>query len=240
MISPFSEQAETCQIEYLLAIEWATAADGIPVGYDDGAQYDAIQSTITARISRTAAKLMADDIAANGGATILQGSGYLLGPTINTAPGVPVRIVEFSQDQPADSSQSLVDVTAILRYGPLQAPSGGALDRVLSIGVPYVGADLGNRFFLMEDGSSSFVQKSSQAKRNCKWYAGGLTTHEAAETVEALRTIRAGSVSWSPSATSYPFGMAVEGPHTVWIPRWKCVRECNLTWSFEMEIFRNG
>ena len=240
MVSPLSDFAETCQVEYLTAIEWTTAVDGSPVGYDDGAQYDAIRSTVTARLTRDAVRVILDDIRINGGSTILQGSGRLLGPTINTESGVQVRIVDFIQDQPADSSQALIDCTAVLHYGPLPAPSSGALDRVLSVGVPYSGVDLGHEFFAMEDGSSAVVAKTAHAVRNCKWYSGGLSTHEAAGAVEALRTVRAGLVSWTPAATSYPFGWGVSGTHQVWIPRWRCVRECNLSWAFEMEIYRNG
>lgn len=240
MISPLSYYAETCQVEYLTAIEWTSAIDGSPVGYDDGAQYDAIRSTVTARLTRADVHSMLDDIRANGGATMLEGSGRLLGPTINTASGVQVRIIDFIQDQPADSSQALIDCTAVLHYGPLSVPSSGALDRVLGVGVPYSGEDLGHEFFATEDSSSTAVAKSAHAVRNCKWYSSGLTTHEAAEVVEALRTVRAGLVSWTPSATAYPFGWGIDGPHQVWIPRWKCVRECNLSWAFELEVYRNG
>lgn len=240
MISPLSTYAETCQVEYLTAIDWTTAIDGSPIGYDDGAQYDAIRSTVTARLTRADVHAILDDIRDNGGMTTLHGTGRLLGPTINTAPGVDVRIIDFIQDQPADSSQALIDCTAVLHYGPLQVPSSGALDRVLGVGVPYCGEDLGRKFFAMEDGSSSTVAKTAEVVRNCKWYSNGLTTHEAAEAVEGLRTVRAGTVSWTPSATAYPFGWGITGPHTVWIPRWKCVRECNLTWAFELEIYRNG
>lgn len=240
MISPLSYYAETCQVEYLTAIEWASAADGSPIGYDDGAQYDAIRSTVTARLTRDAVRVTIDDIRANGGLTILDGSGFLLGPTVNTATGVQVRIVDFIQDQPADSSQALIDCTVVLHYGPLQVSSGGSLERVLGVGVPYSGFDLSHEFFVMEDGASNSVVKTAHASRSCKWYSGGLSTHEAASAVEALRAVRAGLVSWVPSATSYPFGWSLAGPHQVWIPRWKCVRESNLSWAFELEIYRNG
>ena len=240
MISPLSYYAETCQVEYLTAIEWTTAADGSPIGYDDGAQYDAIRSTITARLSPQDVLAMLDDIRANGGVTTLQGSGYLLGPTINTAPGVSVRIMDFTQDQPADATQGLIDCTAVLHYGPLQEPSGGSLERVLGVGVPYSGGDLGNEFFQMESGESAAVVKTAQVARFCKWYSSGLSTHEAALAVEGLRTVRAGLTTWTPAAIAYPFGYGIAGPHPVWIPRWTCVRDYNLSWSFEMEIFRNG
>ena len=51
MSTPLATYAETSQAEHRLSIDWEFTADGTPIGYDDGAQYDSIRSTITARLT---------------------------------------------------------------------------------------------------------------------------------------------------------------------------------------------
>lgn len=126
MSTPLATYAETSQAEHQLSIDWEFTADGTPIGYDDGAQYDSIRSTITARLTPAQVQEVLACIRDDAGVCTIDGSGYLLGPTLNLSAGVPVRIVSLTQDQPADSSLALIDVTAKILHGPLPAPAGGS------------------------------------------------------------------------------------------------------------------
>lgn len=240
MSTPLATYAETSQAEHQLAIDWEFAADGTPIGYDDGAQYDSIRSTLTARLTPAQVQEVLACIRDDAGVCIIDGSGYLLGPTLNLSAGVPVRIVSLTQDQPADSSLALIDVTAEILHGPLPAPAGGSLSPALDGGVPYPSDDMGHLFFGMEDGGSAAVARSKHVGSWTKWYAGHLSTAQASQVVNGLRVLRASTLTWTVSASARPFGEIAETVHTVSIPRWQCIRDTNLTWSFELEIYRHG
>lgn len=240
LIAPLFAFAETSQADFQIAIDWEFAEDGTPIGYDDGAQYDSVKSTITARLTPEQVQDVLTVIRGEYGSCVATGSGYILGPTINMSAGVPVRVVSFLQDQPADSSLALIDVTAEILYGPLPAPSGGSLTPALESGVPYPSSDLECLFFGMEDGGNAAIPRRKAVSDWTRWYAGQLTTAQAAQAVNGLRSLRTSTLVWTVSESARPFGDIAETEHTVSIPRWKCIRDTNLTWSFELEIYRHG
>lgn len=237
MISPLSSTSETVEVEYLLSIDWGESADGLPIGYDDGPQYDAIESTLTARLRPIDVATLRGQMQVDGGAITIDGSGYLLGPTINHAAGVDCRLVSLVQDGPADSALSLIDCTAVIHYGPLSAPSGGSLEYVLAHGVPYPSDDPLHLPWLDEAGGSHADPRGQYSTASVRWYSGQLTTAQAADAVNALRNLRTASTTWT--ATIPPFGNSSALTNTITIPRFKVVRESALTWGLELEIYRH-
>lgn len=237
MISPLSSASETVEVEYLLSIDWGMSADGLPIGYDDGPQYDAIESTLTARLTPAQVEAVRESMQVDGGAITIDGSGYLLGPTINHVAGVDCRLVSFVQDGPADSSLSLIDCTAAIHYGPLSAPSGGSLEYVLAHGVPYPSDDPLHLPWLDEAGGSHADARGQYSTASVRWYSGQLTTTQAADAVNALRSLRTARTSWT--SMIRPFGEGSSFTNYITIPRFKVVRESALTWAIELEIYRH-
>lgn len=231
--------AESVQVEYDLALEWTEAADGTPIAYDDGAVYDSIRSTLTLRLQPS--ELAALESAWEGDRLwTIDGTGFLLGPTIDHTAGVQVRLESFQVDGPSDSSMSLFDATVTVLYGPMASPSAGSLALVMSRGVPYHSTRPGSRAWLTDGGGSDVALYGGRSTRSTVWYSNNLTTAQAADVVNALRTLRGSSTVWTATGASLPFGPGEGTTYTVWIPRWKILRGSNLTWDVEMEVVRNG
>lgn len=231
--------AESVQVEYDLAIDWTEAADGTPIAYDDGAVYDSIRSTITLRL--LPAELTALEAAWEGDRLwSIYGTGFLLGPTVDHSGGVQVRLESFQVDGPADSSMSLFDATVTVLYGPLSTPSAGSLALVMSRGVPYHSTRPGSTAWLTDGGGSDVATYGGRSTRSTVWYSNSLSTAQAADVVDALRTLRGSSMAWTATGLSRPFGPDESQTSTVWIPRWRVFRGSNLTWDIEMEVVRDG
>lgn len=231
--------AESVQVEYDLALEWTEAADGTPIAYDDGAVYDSIRSTLTLRLQPS--ELAALEAAWEGDRIwTIDGTGFLLGPTIDHTAGVQVRLESFQVDGPSDSSMSLFDATVTVLYGPMASPSAGSLALVMSRGVPYHSTRPGSRAWLTDGGGSDVALYGGRSTRSTVWYSNNLTTAQAADVVNALRTLRGSSMVWTATGLSRPFGPEEGQTSNVWIPRWRVLRGSNLTWDVEMEVFRNG
>jgi uncharacterized protein (TIGR02145 family) len=236
---PPPSPAESVQVEYDIAIEWTEAADGTPIAYDDGAVYDSIRSTLTLRLQPS--ELAALESAWEGDRLwTVYGTGFLLGPTIDHTAGVQVRLESFQVDGPSDSSMSLFDVTVTVMYGPMASPSAGSLALVMSRGVPYHSTRPGSRAWLTDGGGSDVALYGGRSTRSTVWYSNNLSTAQAADVVNALRTLRGSSMTWTATGLSRPFGLEEGQTSTVWIPRWRILRGSNLTWDVEMEVFRNG
>lgn len=233
-------QAEAHETTHALALEWTEAADGTPVAYDDGAAYDYIESTITARM--TPDELTALETAWQSSTKLytITSTGYLLGPLIDMSAGVEVRLMSYQVDQSADSSMTLYDVTIGVHYGPLSAPSTGSLAVVQSRGRPYHLVAPGAASWITEGGTSDVNAYGRASERSCTWYTHSLTTAQAADVVNALRTLRGSSTTWTAGGVATPWGPGESGTATVWIPEWSVHRESNLLWGVQMELVRNG
>lgn len=237
---PDDINAEAHETTHALALEWTESADGTPVAYDDGAAYDYIESTITARL--TPAELTALETAWQSPDKLytIYSTGYLLGPLIDMSAGVEVRLMSYQVDQSADSAMTLYDVTIGVHYGPLSAPSAGSLAVVQSRGRPYHSVAPGAASWITEGGTSSVNAYGRASDRSCTWYTHSLTTAQAADVVNALRTLRGSSTTWTAGGVATPWGPSESGTATVWIPEWSVHRESNLLWGVQMELVRNG
>lgn len=233
--------AESNQVRYVLAIDWDEATDGLPVGYDDGTAYDYIEATLTARL--TPAELQTVETAwqsATRNLTI-ESTGFLLGPTIDTStPGVEVRIMDFKIDGPADSAMTLFDVTMEVRKGSLSAPTSGSLSVVQSRGVPYHSDAPLAAAWGTEAGGTDVSTYGRVSTRSCMWYSAGLTNAQAADVVNALRTLRVSTTAWNTSGNALPFGPGQGNSYTVYIPSWELIRESNLSWMAKLELVRSN
>lgn len=232
--------AEAHETTHALALEWTEAADGTPVAYDDGSAYDYIESTITVRM--TPDELTALETAWQSSTKLytIYSTGYLLGPLIDMSAGVEVRLMSYQVDQSADSAMTLYDVTIGVHYGPLSAPSAGSLAVVQSRGRPYHSVAPGAASWITEGGSSDVNAYGRASERSCTWYTHSLTTAQAADVVNALRTLRGSSTTWTAGGVATPWGPGESGTATVWIPEWSVHRESNLLWGVQMELVRNG
>lgn len=232
--------ADAHETTHTMALEWTEAADGTPVAYDDGAAYDYIESTITARM--TPAELIDLETAWQSSTKLytIYSTGYLLGPLIDMNAGVEVRLMSYQVDQSADSAMTLYDVTIGVHYGPLSAPSAGSLAVVQSRGRPYHSVAPGAASWITEGGSSDVNAYGRASERSCTWYTHSLTTAQAADVVNALRTLRGSSTTWAAGGVATPWGPSESGTATVWIPEWSVHRESNLLWGVQMELVRNG
>jgi len=232
--------AEAHETTHALALEWTEAADGTPVAYDDGSAYDYIESTITARM--TPDELTALETAWQSSTKLytIYSTGYLLGPLIDMSAGVEVRLMSYQVDQSADSAMTLYDVTIGVHYGPLSAPSAGSLAVVQTRGRPYHSVAPGAASWITEGGTSDVNAYGRASERSCTWYTHSLTTAQAADVVNALRTLRGSSTTWTAGGVATPWGPGESGTATVWIPEWSVHRESNLLWGVQMELVRNG
>ena len=233
--------AESNQVRYALAIDWDEATDGTPTGYDDGTAYDYIEATLTARL--TPAELVTLETAWQSATRILtiESTGFLLGPTIDpSTPGVSVRLMDFTIDGPADSAMTLFDATLVVRKGTLVAPTSGSLDLVQASGVPYhADAPLATAWGT-ESGETDVATYGRVSTRSCMWYTEGLTNAQAADVVNALRTLRVSTTAWNTSGNALPFGPDQGNSHTVYIPSWELVRQSNLSWMAKLELVRSN
>jgi len=237
---PWPFPAEAHETTHALALEWTEAADGTPVAYDDGASYDYIESTITVRM--TPDELTALETAWQSSTKLytIYSTGYLLGPLIDMSAGVEVRLMSYQVDQSADSAMTLYDVTIGVHYGPLSAPSAGSLAVVQTRGRPYHSVAPGAASWITEGGTSDVNAYGRASERSCTWYTHSLTTAQAADVVNALRTLRGSSTTWTAGGVATPWGPGESGTATVWIPEWSVHRESNLLWGVQMELVRNG
>ena len=229
---------ETCEPVYRLALEWTTAADGSPVGYDDGAAYDSIESTITGRLTPDELEALESAYKFDRTYTLVS-TGYLLGPEVDLSMGVTVKIADLVVDGPCDSSMTCFDVTASVVYGPIATPSAGDLSIALSHGVPYHAVRPDTQISEMCDGSSATASVAPLVDATCRWYASQLTTAQADSVVRALRLLREGSYEWITPFGVEPWGPGIDGSAFVWIPEWSVHAESNLTWGIELLLVRN-
>lgn len=232
--------AEAHETTHALALEWTEAADGTPVAYDDGAAYDYIESTITARLTPSELATLESAWQSSTKLYTIISTGYLLGPLIDMSAGVEVRLMSYQVDQSADSAMTLYDVTIGVHYGPLSAPSAGSLAVVQSRGRPYHSVAPGAASWITEGGTSDVNAYGRASERSCTWYTHSLTTAQAADVINALRTLRGSSTTWTAGGVATPWGPGEFGTATVWIPEWSVHRESNLLWGVQMELVRNG
>lgn len=230
---------ESAEADYILALDWTEAADGTPVAYDDGAEYDYITATITARLKPDQLTTLEAAYQTSTRLWTLGSTGRLLGPEIDTD-SVEVRLMDMRVDQPADSAMTLFDVTMEVHYGPLSAPSAGSLAAVIARGVPYHTPNPNGAAWITEGGASDVSAYSRVSTRRTMWYCQGLTHAEASDAVNYLRTLRGSSMVWTAPGTGRPFGPGEAQSATVWIPAWKLSRESNFGWMIELELVRNG
>lgn len=236
-----SDRAESVSVEYALALDWSEALDGTSVCYDDGAQYDEIVSTVTMRL--TPSELTAWEAAFQGDRemTFEHWTGLPLGPEIDVSGGtVTATILDFVVDGPADSSMTLFDVTAILQYGPLSAPSAGSITPVLANGVPYHSSRPSTRSLRTAGGTVAQVEYGYESSRRCVWYASGLSRSEIVDAINWLRTLRGGNYLWTASGLNRPFGPGEGQYNNVRFPAWKVSQESSLAWGIELEVIRRG
>lgn len=229
---------ETTEPEYILALEWGEAADGSPICYDDGTAYDSIRATLTGRLLPDELETLQAAWTTTRGYDITS-TGYLLGPEIDMSVGAHVALLDVVVDGPTDSSMNLYDVTIVVAFGPLDAPAAGDISRALSGGVPYHSAHPTTLAYLLCDGDEYSVTAGRAVDRECRWYASGLSTQDAREAVQALRTLRGSQYAWYPTGIVEPWGPGVDPIATIWIPSWQVVAESNLTWGIEMQLIRD-
>lgn len=233
--------AESNQVRYVLAIDWTEATDGTPAGYDDGTSYDYIEATLTARLTPSEIQTVEAAWQSSTRLLTIESTGFLLGPTIDTStPGVEVRIMDFKIDGPADSAMTLFDVTMEVRKGSLASPSSGSLDLVQASGVPYHSDSPLTAAWGTESGGTDVATYGRVSTRSCAWYTEGLTNAQAADVVNALRTLRVSTTAWNTSGNALPFGPGEGDSHTVYIPSWELIRESNLTWMARLELVRSN
>lgn len=232
---------ESSEVEYALSLDWSETADGTPVAYDDGAAYDYLTATITARVKPSELEEMEASWQSSDRLWFLDSTGRLLGPTFDVpALGVDVRMLDFRVDQPADSAMTLFDATMVVHYGPLPAPSPGSFAAVIARGVPYHTPNPNSAAWITEGGTSDVSSFSRVSTRRTMWYCQGLTHAEASDAVNYLRTLRGSSMVWTAPGTGRPFGPGEAQSSIVWIPAWKLSRESNFSWMIELELVRNG
>ena len=232
--------AESVTVEHVLAIDWTEAIDGTPVPYDDGAAYDHLVSTLTLRCTPSELTTLEAVYQSSPPTLLLEGTGFLLGPALDHSAGLTVTLLDLQIDGPADSAMTLFDATIRVHYGPLSAPSAGSLAVVLGRGVPYHAPAAENAVWATASGavdSSAFTRRST---RSTRWYCNSLTYAQAADALNALRTLRGSPTIWSATGLGRPFGPGEPQSNTVWIPRWRFFRGSNLTWDIELEVVRNG
>lgn len=233
--------AESSEVDYRLSIDWSEAADGWPLAFDDGAAYDYITATITARMLPDELTTLEAAWQSSTRLLTIESTGRLLGPTLDTtSPGLQVRMMDFRVDQPADSAMTLFDVTMVVHYGPLTSPSPGSLEAIIARGVPYHTPNPNSAAWVTEGGTSDVSSFSRVSTRRTMWYTTGLTHAEASDAVNALRTLRGSSMVWTAPGTGRPFGPGEAQSATVWITNWKLSRESNFSWMIELELVRNG
>ena len=238
---PVADQAESVSVEYRLAMDWATALDGLPICYDDGAAFDEIFSTITLRL--TPSELAAWEAIWKGArlVTFLDWTGLPLGPEIDVSGGViEATLLDFSVDGPADASMTLFDAVAKLHYGPLPAPSSGSPAAIFAHGVPYHATRPDSKALHTDGATVLLVPTSSESDRSCTWYASGLTRDEVVSGINWLRTLRGASYAWTAAGQAFPFGPGESQTATIRIPSWKVSQESNFTWGIELEVVRIG
>ena len=229
---------ETTEPEYILALEWSEAADGSPICYDDGVAYDSIRATLTGRLLPDELETLQTAWTTTRGYDITS-TGYLLGPEIDMSVGAHVALLDVVVDGPTDSSMNLYDVTIVVAFGPLDAPAAGDISKALSGGVPYHSAYPTTLAYLLCDGDEYSVTAGRAVDRECRWYASGLSTQDAREAVQALRTLRGSQYAWYPTGIVEPWGPGVDPIAMIWIPSWQVVAESNLTWGIEMQLIRD-
>lgn len=229
---------ETTEPEYLLGLEWSEAADGTPICYDDGAAYDSIRAKLTGRLTKAELEELETAYTTTRGYDIIS-TGYLLGPEIDTSTSVHVALLDLVVDGPTDSSVNLYDVTISVAYGPLDAPPAGDISKALNGGVPYHSAYPTTLAYLLCDGDEYSVSAGRAVDRECRWYASGLSTQDAREAVQALRTLRGSQYAWYPTGVVEPWGPGIDPIAMIWIPSWQVVAESNLTWGIEMQLIRD-
>jgi hypothetical protein len=134
---------------------------------------------------------------------------------------------------------NLYDVTIVVAFGPLDAPAAGDISKALSGGVPYHSAHPTTLAYLLCDGDEYSVTAGRAVDRECKWYASGLSTQDAREAVQALRTLRGSQYAWYPTGVVEPWGPGIDPIAMIWIPSWQVVAESNLTWGIEMQLIRD-
>lgn len=230
---------ETTEPEYLLGLEWSTAADGTPICYDDGAQYDSIRATLTGRLTKAELEELETAYTTTRGYDIIS-TGYLLGPEIDTSTSVHVALLDLVVDGPTDSSINLYDVTITVAYGPLDAPPVGDLTILLSGGVPYHSATPSTLAYLLCDGDEYSVTAGRAIERECKWYAAHLSHQDAASVVRALRNLRGDQATWYPNGGLEPWGPGIEPNALIWITDWQVVADSPMTWGVEATLVRGG
>ncbi len=229
---------ETTEPEYILALEWSEAADGSPICYDDGVAYDSIRATLTGRLLPDELETLQTAWTTTRGYDITS-TGYLLGPEIDMSVGAHVALLDVVVDGPTDSSMNLYDVTIVVAFGPLDAPASGDISKALSGGVPYHSAHPTTMAYLLCDGDEYSVTAGRAVDRECRWYASGLSTQDAREAVQALRTLRGSQYAWYPTGVVEPWGPGIDPIAMIWIPSWQVVAESNLTWGIEMQLIRD-
>jgi len=229
---------ETTEPEYILGLEWSEAADGSPICYDDGTAYDSIRATLTGRLLPDELETLQAAWTTTRGYDITS-TGYLLGPEIDMSVGAHVALLDVVVDGPTDSSMNLYDVTIVVAFGPLDAPASGDISKALSGGVPYHSAHPTTLAYLLCDGDEYSVTAGRAVDRECKWYASNLSTQDAKDAVQALRTLRGSQYEWHPPLAVEPWGPGIDGAAFVWIPEWSVHAESNLTWGIELTLVRN-
>ena len=234
------DRAESVSYDYRLALDWDTALDGTPICIDDGATYDYIESTITMRLTPT--ELAEWEAAWEGNGIVYPpGTGRLLGPTVDhSGADIACTLQDFVIDGPADSAMTLFDVTARLHYNGLGTPSAGSPSPLMDRGVPYHSIRPGYRSIILDSGGAAVVPYSGASTRMTKWYSSGLTLSEAQDAINWLRTLRGSQYAWTVGGTGFPFGPSESQTNTIWIPAWRCLRESNFTYGFELEIVLDG
>lgn len=235
-----ADRAESVSVEYALALDWSEALDGTPVCYDDGAVYDELVSTLTMRLTPSELSVWEAAFQGDREMTFLDWTGLPLGPEIDVSSGtVTAIILDLIVDGPADSSMTLFDVTAVLQYGPLSAPSAGSITAVLDNGVPYHSLRPSTKALRTDGGTVELVEYGAESTRRTVWYASGLSRSEVVDAINWLRTFRGGNYLWAASGLSRPFGPGESQNATVRFPAWKVNQESNFTWGIELEVVRN-
>lgn len=226
---------ESVEISYDLSISWSDTVSGKPVALDDGAEWDALESRSTIRLTPTEMRTLHAAIKA-GDTLSMQGGSYALGPDWPLS-GQLVSVTDFVVDNPSDSAQTLYDCTLSVRTTGLPTPtdSGGvvaALNRCIAY--PTVPLD---GFRVLRDGGESWVTHAA-GHRECKAYVRGMTTAEAASLVSSWRATRGGSYAWTPPGAMEPFGVVVSWPSTVSVRDVRLSRMGRLMWEAEMVVVR--
>jgi hypothetical protein len=235
------DRAESITVTYSLALEWATGTDGTPICYDDGADFDELDSTITMRLTPTEVTAWESIWQGARKVTFLDWSSLPLGPTVTVSDGVAeATLVDFYLDGPADSSMTLFDAVAKLHYGPLDAPGAGSITEVFDHGVPYHSVRPLTKALHTDGATYILVPATAESDRSCQWYASGLSRDDIASAIDWLRNLRGGAYSWTAAGQAFPFGPGESQTALVKIPSWTVTEESNFTWGLELEVIRVG